>query len=132
MYLSRLTLNNFRNLVELDLELAPGVVVFFGPNAQGKTTLLEAVYLLAVARSFRAENEREVLNFQAAAEGGQGLVGGTSPEGGRPGAGFRGVSELARPAVSEDAPCRLPAGPLPDSRCASRYASTGSTAPPRS
>lgn len=77
MYLSHLTLSNFRNLVELELELPPGVVVFFGPNAQGKTTLLEAVYLLALARSFRAENEREVLNFQAAADGGQALVGGT-------------------------------------------------------
>ena len=77
MYLSHLTLTNFRNLVEIELELPPGVVVFYGPNAQGKTTLLEAVYLLAIARSFRAENEREVLNFRAAAEGGQGLVGGT-------------------------------------------------------
>lgn len=76
-YLSHLSLTNFRNMVELELELPEGVVVFFGPNAQGKTTLLEAVYLLAIARSFRAENEREVLNFQAAAEGGQGLVGGT-------------------------------------------------------
>ena len=76
-YLSHLSLTNFRNFVDLDLELPTGVVVFFGPNAQGKTTLLEAVYLLAVARSFRAENEREVLNFQAAAEGSQGLVGGT-------------------------------------------------------
>ena len=76
-YLSHLSLTNFRNLVELDLELPSGVVVFFGPNAQGKTTLLEAVYLLAIARSFRAENEREVVNFQAAAKGGQGLVGGT-------------------------------------------------------
>jgi DNA replication and repair protein RecF len=76
-YLSHLNLTNFRSLVELDLELPPGVVVFFGPNASGKTTLLEAVYLLAIARSFRAENEREVVNFQAAAEGGQGLVGGT-------------------------------------------------------
>ena len=76
-YLSHLTLSNFRNLVQLDLELPEGVVVFFGPNAQGKTTLLEAVYLLAIARSFRAENEREVVNFHAAAEGGQALVGGT-------------------------------------------------------
>ena len=76
-YLSHLTLSNFRNLVQLELELPEGVVVFFGPNAQGKTTLLEAVYLLAIARSFRAENEREVVNFQAAAEGGQALVGGT-------------------------------------------------------
>lgn len=76
-YLSHLTLSNFRNLVQLDLELPEGVVVFFGPNAQGKTTLLEAVYLLAIARSFRAENEREVVNFHAATEGGQALVGGT-------------------------------------------------------
>ena len=66
-YLSHLSLTNFRNLVELELDLPEGVVVFSGPNAQGKTSLLEAVYLLAIARSFRAENEREVLNFQAAA-----------------------------------------------------------------
>ncbi|MCH8280537.1 MAG: DNA replication/repair protein RecF [Chloroflexi bacterium] len=76
-YLSHLSLTNFRNVVELELELPPGVVVFFGPNAQGKTTLLEAVYLLAIARSFRAENEREVVNFKALAEGGQALVSGT-------------------------------------------------------
>lgn len=76
-YLSHLSLTNFRNLVELELDLPEGVIVFFGPNAQGKTTLLEAVYLMAIARSFRAENEREVLNFQAASQGNQGLVGGT-------------------------------------------------------
>lgn len=76
-YLSHLSLTNFRILVELELDLPEGVVVFSGPNAQGKTTLLEAVYLLAIARSFRAENEREVLNFQAAAQGISALVGGT-------------------------------------------------------
>ena len=76
-YLSHLSLTNFRNLVELELDLPEGVVVFSGPNAHGKTSLLEAVYLLSIARSFRAENEREVLNFQAAAQGNQGLVGGT-------------------------------------------------------
>ena len=76
-YLSRLSLTNFRNLVQIDLELPPGIVVFFGPNAQGKTTLMEAAYLLAISRSFRAENEREIVNFDAAAEGGQALVGGT-------------------------------------------------------
>jgi len=103
VFLSRLILNNFRNLVELDLELPPGVVVFFGPNAQGKTTLLEAVYLLAVARSFRAENEREVLNFQAASEGGQGLVGGTVQKGGDRVQVFVGY-QAARPAAAEESP----------------------------
>jgi DNA replication and repair protein RecF len=76
-YLSRLSLTNFRNLAQLELELPTGVVVFFGANAQGKTTLLEAVYILAIARSFRAENEREVVNFQAAAQGEPALVGGS-------------------------------------------------------
>ncbi len=75
-YISRLSLTNFRNLVDLELDLPIGVSVFYGANAQGKTTLLEAIYLLAIARSYRAENEREVVNFQAAAEGGQALVGG--------------------------------------------------------
>jgi DNA replication and repair protein RecF len=77
VYLSRLTLSNFRNLVQVELELPRGVVVFFGANAQGKTALLEAIYTLAIARSFRAENEREVVNFQAATQLGQALVGGT-------------------------------------------------------
>ena len=76
-YLSRLRLTNFRNLTHLDLELSPGVTVYYGPNAQGKTTLLEAVYLLCIARSFRAENEREVVNFAAAEAGEQALVDGT-------------------------------------------------------
>jgi len=77
VYLSRLTLSNYRNLASLELELPPGVVVFFGANAQGKTTLLEAIYTLAIARSFRAENEREVVHFGAAAQLEQALVGGT-------------------------------------------------------
>ena len=85
MRLSRLRLSNFRNLAEVELEVPPGVSVYFGQNAQGKTALVEAVYLLAIARSFRAENERELVNFDAAREGGQTLVDGTveddGPEG---------------------------------------------------
>ncbi|HLF05255.1 MAG TPA: DNA replication and repair protein RecF [Dehalococcoidia bacterium] len=80
-YLSRLVLTNFRSMVQLDLALPAGVVVFFGDNAQGKTTLLEAAYLLAIGRSFRAQAEREVLNFQAAAQGEPALVGGAIQKG---------------------------------------------------
>ena len=82
-YLSRLRLTNFRNLTHLDIGLSPGVTVYYGPNAQGKTTLLEAVYLLCIARSFRAENEREVVNFQAADRGEQALVDGTIEKAGQ-------------------------------------------------
>ena len=75
-HISQLTLSNFRNFVDLDLRLSPGVSVFFGGNAQGKTTILEAMYLLAIARSFRAENERELVNFNAATLGEHALVSG--------------------------------------------------------
>ncbi len=76
LYLSRLNLTNFRNIRELELDLPPGPIVLVGPNAQGKTSILEAIYLLAVARSFRADNEREVVNWEAAEETGQAMVAG--------------------------------------------------------
>ena len=82
-YLSRLRLTNFRNLTNLDIALSTGVTVYYGPNAQGKTTLLEAVYLLCIARSFHAENERELVNFEAAKRGEQALVDGTIEKDGR-------------------------------------------------
>ena len=74
MRLSGLRLSNFRNLAEVDLEIPAGVSVYFGENAQGKTALVEAVYILAIARSFRAENERELVNFSEAHNGGLALV----------------------------------------------------------
>ena len=69
MPLSRLRLSNFRNLAEVDLEIPAGASVYFGDNAQGKTALMEAVYILAIARSFRAENERELVSFGATRDG---------------------------------------------------------------
>jgi DNA replication and repair protein RecF len=65
MYLSRLSLNEFRNYKELALDLEPGLFVFHGDNAQGKTNLLEAVSMLAMANSFHASNDREVVNWFA-------------------------------------------------------------------
>lgn len=65
MYLSHLSLNEFRNYKELALDLEPGLFVFHGDNAQGKTNLLEAVSMLAMASSFHASNDREVVNWFA-------------------------------------------------------------------
>ncbi len=76
MYLSRLSLTNFRNIREMDLDLPPTPIVLVGSNAQGKTSILESIYLLAVARSFRAENDREVVNWEAAAETSHAMVAG--------------------------------------------------------
>ena len=66
MHLARLNLVNFRAFRRLEVDLPAGPSLLVGANAQGKTTILEAVYLLAIAKSFRAENEREVVNWEAA------------------------------------------------------------------
>lgn len=61
MRLHRLALRNYRNYSQLDLELAPGLNVILGQNAQGKTNLLEAVALLALSSSPRARRESELI-----------------------------------------------------------------------
>jgi DNA replication and repair protein RecF len=53
MHLARLRLRDFRNYARLDVEFPPGFQLILGENAQGKTNLLEALYLLATLRSFR-------------------------------------------------------------------------------
>lgn len=68
MRLLRLRLFDYRNFHRLDLTLGPGVSVFVGGNAQGKTNLLESVYLLATMRDLRAETEAQVIRRQATAD----------------------------------------------------------------
>ena len=68
MHLTHLVLKNFRNYADTELPLSPGLTVFRGANAQGKSNLLEAVALLALTKSSRAEQERDVIRFAAAAE----------------------------------------------------------------
>ena len=53
MHLAHLRLRDFRNYARLDADFAPGIHLLLGNNAQGKTNLLEAIYLLATLRSFR-------------------------------------------------------------------------------
>ncbi len=63
MYLSHLTLSEFRNYRQLNFPLGPGLFLFYGENAQGKTNLLEAVSMLSTATSFHASSDREVVNW---------------------------------------------------------------------
>src|SRR5918911_1234695 len=65
MWLSRLSLVSFRNLRRVALELQPGLALFCGQNGQGKTNLLESIYVLATSRSPRTSVERELLRWQA-------------------------------------------------------------------
>ena len=68
MRLSRVQLSNYRNFHRLDLSLGPGASVFIGGNAQGKTNLLESVYLLATMKELRAESEAQVIRREAAGD----------------------------------------------------------------
>ena len=65
MIIRRLGLTSFRNYSSLDLELPPHASVFLGDNAQGKTSLLEAVYYLSALDSFQASNSLDLINFSA-------------------------------------------------------------------
>lgn len=53
MHLAHLRLRDFRNYARLDVDFAPGFHLLLGDNAQGKTNILEAIYLIATLRSFR-------------------------------------------------------------------------------
>src|SRR6266403_5535041 len=62
MLLTRIEASGFRNL-EGFAELAPGLNIFYGDNAQGKTNWLEAIYVLGQTKSFRTSQLRECIRF---------------------------------------------------------------------
>ncbi|KPK46861.1 MAG: hypothetical protein AMJ77_04940 [Dehalococcoidia bacterium SM23_28_2] len=66
MRIRRLQLSDYRNFSHLDFALPGGPVVIVGGNAQGKSNLLEAVYLLSTMRSARADSDGELIRRQAA------------------------------------------------------------------
>ncbi|MBS0626431.1 MAG: DNA replication/repair protein RecF [Verrucomicrobia bacterium] len=61
MFLKNLYLRNFRNYAEAQVEFHPKCNVLYGDNAQGKTNLLEAIYLIATGRSFRTMRAEELI-----------------------------------------------------------------------
>ncbi len=63
MYVKKISLKNYRNIERLDLELKNGVNIFYGKNAQGKTNLLESIYIGATGRSHRTHKDKELINF---------------------------------------------------------------------
>ena len=68
MHLAHLTLTNVRSFRRLDLDLAPGRHVIAGRNAQGKSNLLEAVQMLATARTLRGGTDLDVISWAAVQE----------------------------------------------------------------
>lgn len=63
MFIKKLQLKDFRNYREAELEFSPRTNIIHGNNAQGKTNILEAVYLFAEGRSHRAKTDGEMISF---------------------------------------------------------------------
>ena len=63
MRINSIVLENFRNYKNLELDLDPSRNIVVGENAQGKTNLIEAIYLTAFAKSFRTSNSAELIMF---------------------------------------------------------------------
>ncbi|MCL4552828.1 MAG: DNA replication/repair protein RecF [Candidatus Marsarchaeota archaeon] len=68
MHCSHIGLTNFRNFSRLEIDLPPGISIFCGDNAQGKTNFLESIYFLATTKSPRTSVDRELLNWLALQE----------------------------------------------------------------
>lgn len=63
MYITELSLKNFRNYSSQKIELSPLTNLIYGKNAQGKTNILEAVYMFSQGKSHRAKSDRELIAF---------------------------------------------------------------------
>ncbi|MCJ1909105.1 DNA replication/repair protein RecF [Planococcus ruber] len=65
MRIDRLELLNYRNYENLELSFSPEINVFIGENAQGKTNIMESLYVLSMAKSHRTSNDKELIRWEA-------------------------------------------------------------------
>lgn len=65
MYLKKIRLENYRNYKLQDIEFINGINLFLGPNAQGKTNIIESIYLSAIGKSYRTIRDNEVVSFDS-------------------------------------------------------------------
>lgn len=64
MKVNKIILRNIRNYINLSLDFAPGINIFVGQNAQGKTNILESIYYGAMGRSHRTSVDNELIHWQ--------------------------------------------------------------------
>lgn len=65
MWIEHLELSNYRNYEKLELTFSPGINVFIGENAQGKTNIMESLYVLSMAKSHRTANDKELIRWES-------------------------------------------------------------------
>src|SRR5215510_4997150 len=64
VHLAHLRLRDFRNYPRLDVDFSPGFHLLLGDNAQGKTNILEAIYLVSTLRSFRGVGSAQMVRHE--------------------------------------------------------------------
>jgi DNA replication and repair protein RecF len=64
MLLQSLNLKNYRNYQEFSCDFSPSLNVFQGPNAQGKTNLIESIYYLSIGKSYRPVKEDQLIRWE--------------------------------------------------------------------
>ena len=65
MICNKISVRDFRNIEQAEVTFVPGVNVLYGDNAEGKTNLLEAIYYIAIGKSFRGAKSAEIVRFSA-------------------------------------------------------------------
>lgn len=65
MLIKKLELNRFRNYESQILEFDDGINIIYGNNGEGKTNIVEAIYLMSLGRSFRTSRDKEMINLNA-------------------------------------------------------------------
>ena len=65
MIAESLSLKNYRNYESLNLDLSDGINIFYGDNAQGKTNILESLYVCSTTRSHRGSRDKEMIRFES-------------------------------------------------------------------
>lgn len=63
MWINQIKINNFRNYINQEINLKNGINIFYGENAQGKTNIIESIFLCSIGKSFRTNKDREMINF---------------------------------------------------------------------
>ncbi|MCT4545078.1 MAG: DNA replication/repair protein RecF [Vallitalea sp.] len=63
MFIKTLSLKDYRNYLQSEVNFSSGINILFGKNAQGKTNIIEAIYLCATSKSHRTSNDKELINL---------------------------------------------------------------------
>ena len=61
MWITKIKINNFRNYKNEEIVFSKDINVFYGENAQGKTNIIEAIFLGSMGKSFRAKKDKEMI-----------------------------------------------------------------------